>query len=138
MEENAIFTEIILVLIRQNTILHVQRHYQCLWPNGSVFVINLTKDDNWAITRPPIFATGYVSFATTFLYQVASTCTCLLPAKKLVSNTALYVIAPSSKVFLICLICTLFHFTARNFDLNKAEQMLRNVSYKLKNSVIKY
>ena len=31
------------------------------------FVINLTKDGNWAITPPPIFATGYVSFATTFL-----------------------------------------------------------------------
>ena len=29
-------------------------------------VINLTKDGNWAITQPPIFATGYVSFATTF------------------------------------------------------------------------
>ena len=37
-------------------------------------VINLTKAGNWAIARPPIFATGYVSFATTFLYQVASTC----------------------------------------------------------------
>ena len=33
------------------------------------FVINLTKGGNWAITRPPIFATGYVRFATTFLYQ---------------------------------------------------------------------
>ena len=49
------------------------------------FVINLTKDGNWAITRPPIFATGYVSFAATFLYQVA---TCYLQ-KKLISNTAL-------------------------------------------------
>ena len=38
------------------------------------FVINLTKDGNWANTRPPIFATGYVSVATTILYQVASTC----------------------------------------------------------------
>ena len=38
------------------------------------FVINLTEDGNWAITRPPIFAAGYVSFATTFLYQVESTC----------------------------------------------------------------
>ena len=44
------------------------------------FVINLIKDGNWAITRPSIFATGYVSFATTFSYQVA-------PAKKLISNT---------------------------------------------------
>ena len=48
------------------------------------FVINLTKDGNWAITWPPIFATGYVSFATTFLYQVASTC---YLQKKLISNT---------------------------------------------------
>ena len=45
------------------------------------FVINLTKDGNWAITQPPIFATGYVSFATTFLYR-----TCYLQ-KKLISNT---------------------------------------------------
>ena len=48
------------------------------------FVINLTKDGNWAITRPPIFATGYVSFATTFLNQVASSC---YLQKKLISNT---------------------------------------------------
>ena len=40
------------------------------------FVINLTKDGNWAITRPPIFATRYVCFATTFSYQVASTTCC--------------------------------------------------------------
>ena len=37
-------------------------------------VINLTKGGNWAIPQPTIFATGYVSFATTFLYQVAITC----------------------------------------------------------------
>ena len=48
------------------------------------FVINLTKDGNWAIPRPPMFATGYVSFASTFLYQVASTC---YLQKKLISNT---------------------------------------------------
>ena len=48
------------------------------------FVINLTKDGNWAFAWPPIFATGYVSFATTFLHQVASTC---YPQKKLISNT---------------------------------------------------
>ena len=29
------------------------------------FVINLTKDGKWAITRPPIFATRYVNFAST-------------------------------------------------------------------------
>ena len=29
-------------------------------------VINLTKDSSWVIPGPPIFATGYVSFATTF------------------------------------------------------------------------
>ena len=38
------------------------------------WIINLTKGGNWAIQWPPIFATGYVSFATTFLYQVAITC----------------------------------------------------------------
>ena len=47
------------------------------------FVINLTKHGNWAITRPPVFATGYVSFVTTFLYQVAGTC---YLRKKLISN----------------------------------------------------
>ena len=50
------------------------------------FVINLTKNGKWAITPPPIFATGYVSFATTFLYQEASTC---YLQKKLISNTVL-------------------------------------------------
>ena len=30
---------------------------------------------NWAVTWPPIIATRYVSFATTFKYQVASTAT---------------------------------------------------------------
>ena len=57
-------------------------------------VINLTKDGNWAITRPPIFSTGYVSFASTFLYQVASIC---YRQKKLISNTAL-----SFKFFSLC------------------------------------
>ena len=47
------------------------------------FVINLTRDGNLAITQPPVLATGYVCFATTFLYQVAS-------KKKIISNTALY------------------------------------------------
>ena len=39
-------------------------------------VINLTKGGNWAISQPPIFATGYVSFATTFYtrLQVLATC----------------------------------------------------------------
>ena len=37
------------------------------------FVINLTKDGNWTITRPPIFANKYVSFDTNFIYKVAST-----------------------------------------------------------------
>ena len=37
------------------------------------------------MTWPPIFAIEYVSFATTFLYQVASTC---YLQKKLISNTA--------------------------------------------------
>ena len=38
------------------------------------FVINLTKDGNWAITLSLIFSAGYVSFATMFFYQVANTC----------------------------------------------------------------
>ena len=48
------------------------------------FIINLTKDGNWAFRRPPIFATGNVIFVTTFLYHVASTC---YLQKKLISNT---------------------------------------------------
>ena len=52
------------------------------------FVTNLTKDGNWAITQPLISATGYISFATTFLYQVTSTC---YLQKKLISNTALHI-----------------------------------------------
>ena len=51
-----IFTEIILLLIRQNTIPYMEL----------CFVINLIKDGNWDITQPPIFAIGYVNFATTF------------------------------------------------------------------------
>ena len=51
------------------------------------FVINRTKDGNWAITWQPIFATGYVSFATIFLYQQASTC---YLQRKLISNTSLH------------------------------------------------
>ena len=50
------------------------------------YVINLTKDGNCAITRPPIFATGYVCFAISFLYQVARK-TCYLQKKKLISIT---------------------------------------------------
>ena len=41
-------------------------------------------DGNLAVTRPPIIATGYVSFASTFLYQVAST---YYLQKKLISNS---------------------------------------------------
>ena len=64
-----IFTEILLLLIRQNTIPYGQRHYQCLGPYGIVFCINQAEDGKWAIIWSPIFATVYVSFATTFLYQ---------------------------------------------------------------------
>ena len=62
------------------------------------FVINLTKDGNWAITWKSIFATGYVSFATTFLYQVASTCSL---QKMLISNTVLYMENIDIKYFVI-------------------------------------
>ena len=37
-------------------------------------VINLRKGSNWAITQSLIFASGYVCFATTFLYEVAYSC----------------------------------------------------------------
>ena len=48
-------------------------------------VINLTKSGNWAVSQPPIFATGYVSFATTFYTRLQVLDTCI---KKLISNTA--------------------------------------------------
>ena len=86
LKNTPIFTEINLLLIRQNTIPYGQGHLdktQFHMVKGIInafdhmelcFVINLTKDGNWAITWPPIFATGsgYVSFASTYL----------LPAKK--------------------------------------------------------
>ena len=46
-------------------------------------VINLTKGGNWAISQLPIFATGYVSFATNFIPD----CKYLLRAKNLISKT---------------------------------------------------
>ena len=39
-------------------------------------VITLTKGGNWAIKQPPVFATGYVSFVTSFYTRY------LLPEKK--------------------------------------------------------
>ena len=53
-----IFTEIILLFIRQNTIPYGQRDYQCL-------VVNLTMGGLCAVICPPILATRIVSFATT-------------------------------------------------------------------------
>ena len=44
------------------------------------FVINLTKDGNWAITLPPIFLLGMLGLLVSFYTR--------LPAKKLTSNTA--------------------------------------------------
>ena len=55
-------------------------------------VINLTKGGNWAIPQPPLFATGYVRFATTFLYQVAIPC---YLQTMLISNTGIYMYLPT-------------------------------------------
>ena len=46
------------------------------------FVVNLTKDGNWAITWPPTFATGYASFATAFFISGSK-----YLQKKLIFNT---------------------------------------------------
>ena len=74
MEEHAYFTEIFLLLIRQNTIpINAFDHMELS------LVINLTKGGNWAIPQPPIFATGNVSFTTAFLILGSNY---LLPAKK--------------------------------------------------------
>ena len=53
-----IFTEIIL-LVRQNTLSYGQKGIINAFDHMELcFVINLTKDGNWAITRPPIFLLG--------------------------------------------------------------------------------
>ena len=54
-----IFTEIILLFIRQNTIPYGQRHYQCLMEFCLVF--NLTMGGILAVTWAPLIATWYVS-----------------------------------------------------------------------------
>ena len=61
-----IFTEIIFLLIRQNTIHMVKGIDNAFDHMELCLVINLTKDGNWTIPRPQIFATGHVSFATDF------------------------------------------------------------------------
>ena len=72
-KNTSIFTEIFLLPIRQTQFHMVKGIINAFDHMVLCFVINLTKDGNWAITQPPIFTTGYVCFATTFLYQVAST-----------------------------------------------------------------
>ena len=69
-----IFTEIFLLLIRQNTMSYAFDHMELC------FVINLTKDGNWDITLPPIFLLGMLGLLVSFYTR--------LPAKKLTSNTA--------------------------------------------------
>ena len=67
-----IFTEIILVFIRQNTIPYDQRHYQFC------FVIKLTTGGNRDVSLPPVIATCYY-----LKYQLAY----LLPTQEEISNT---------------------------------------------------
>ena len=55
------------------------------------FVINLTKDDNWAITRPLIFALGYTRFCY-YLFIPGSK----YLQKKLISNTVHVIMYPTS------------------------------------------
>ena len=47
-------------------------------PMKLCLVIYMTKGGIWAITQPPIFSNGYITFATTFLPGSKY----LLPAKK--------------------------------------------------------
>ena len=61
-----IFTEIILLLIRQTQFHKVKGIINAFDHIELCLVINLTTGGIWAIPRPPILATGYVSFATTF------------------------------------------------------------------------
>ena len=47
-----IFTEKILMFIRQNTIPYGQRHYQCLWPYGILFGL---KSNNGVVSQLLLF-----------------------------------------------------------------------------------
>ena len=58
-----IITATILLLIRQQ--FHMDKGIiNAFNPKEMCLVIYLTKGGNWAITMSPVFATGYVSFAT--------------------------------------------------------------------------
>ena len=48
------------------TALHRPAKALSIYSMELCLVIYLTKGGNWAIPLPPIFPTGYVSFATTF------------------------------------------------------------------------
>ena len=60
-----IFTELILLFMRQNTITYGPIIY-AFDHMEFCFVINLTLGGNWAVIKQTMFATRYVSFATTF------------------------------------------------------------------------
>ena len=61
-----VFTEIIL-LLKDKTQFHTVKGIINAFDHMKLcLVINLTKGGNWAIPRPPIFATGYFRFATSF------------------------------------------------------------------------
>ena len=71
-----ISTEIIHVLIRQNTIPYGQRHCQYLRPYGIVFGHKSVKGWQLGYYTATIFATWSVKSATTFCtrYQVLAAC----------------------------------------------------------------
>ena len=60
-----IFTEIILLFIRQIIIPMVKGIINALDQMEFCLAINLTMGCNWACTWPPINASGYVSFTAT-------------------------------------------------------------------------
>ena len=59
-----IITAIIRLLVRQNTIPYGQSIINAFDHMELCLVIYLAKGGNWAIAMSPIFASGYVSFAT--------------------------------------------------------------------------
>ena len=58
-KNKSIFTEIILLFIRQNTIPYGQSIINAFDHMEFCLVINLTMNGKWAVTWPPIIATGY-------------------------------------------------------------------------------
>ena len=115
-----IFTEIIL-LLRQNTIPYGQGIINAFDQMELCLVINLTKGGIWAITRPPIFTPGYVSFATTLntwtqLFKTNDIFKVLLKFQTLISEICQYFLLKVCEKLLHCKSFSHF-FSTKNFSI---------------------